>query len=358
MKKYSFFLAMFLAFIGYYAVNGQTSYSNNYKPESIILLLANGMGTSALNASVMESKAPLNLTKFNFSGLVKSSFHNNTFPDEAAIMTAVACGIETNNGTLGIDTNKIPVDNLFKIARACRKYAGIITTAAVTDPVPASFYAHQTNLNHRSDIIKNLIEASPEVFIGGGRKYFKDREDKKPFYDQLNMKEYKILEDNKELKSKSHKKIAGLIDDENIKSIKGGRGEFFELAWLRAFKTLVRNDTGYFLVIDNAHINWACTANDNDYLVSEILDFDKLIGEIMKLVSPDNKTLVIVLSCFETGGLAITQSSIDKKMNYKWSSKNRTLNLTPVFANGPGAENFSGMMGITEIFTKLKKLIE
>jgi alkaline phosphatase len=358
MRKNSTLLLIMMAFFVMSSVRSQTTYSKNVKPESIILLLANGMSSTALNAASLEAKAPLNIKRLNFSGLIKSSFTEDLLPDEAAIMTALTCGIQTNDGTVGIDKNNIPVDNLFKIAKANRRYAGIITTASITDPTPAAFFAQQTNLSHRSDIIKNLIAANPEVFIGGGRKYFKDREDKKSLYNQLSLNDYKILEDLKELKSKSHKKVAGLLDDENIKSIKDGRGEFFNLAWLRAFKTLVRNDTGYFLVIDNAHINWACTANDKDYLVAELLDFDKLIGEIMDLVSPDSKTLVIVLSCYETGGLAITQSNLDKKLNFKWASKQRTLNLTPVFAYGPGAENFSGILELTDIFKKIKNLLE
>jgi alkaline phosphatase len=328
------------------------------KPTSIVLILANGMGTAHLNAAMIESPIPLNIKRFSYSGLVSNKLNGSIVPDEGVLLNVLSTGILSNYGAAGMDKNQIPVQNILEYATERKRFTGLITTADITDIVPAAFYAHQNNTANKGQLAKDIMKSGLEVFIGGGRKVFKDRDDKKSLMNQLNSMGYKILEDNKDLKGKSGRKVAGLIDELNIKSINDGRGEYLDLAWLRAFKTLVRNDTGFFMIIDNAHIKWSCQANDKDYLISEILDMDKMLGEILNLVAPDNRTLVIFLSCYESGGLSVTQSVIDKKINYRWGSKQMTAGLSPVFAIGPGAAEFSGIMEIPDIYKKLKKLLE
>jgi alkaline phosphatase len=70
----------------------------------------------------------------------------------------------------------------------------------------------------------------------------------------------------------------------------------------------------------------------------------------------DGNTLVIVTGDHETGGLTIPK--YDRKgMHSRFTTYDHTAVMVPVFAFGPGAENFSGIYENTEIQKKIVKLL-
>jgi alkaline phosphatase len=329
------------------------------KPVSIIIIVEEGIGLPALSAAQLVKGSDLNLAKANAVGMMKTSSANDIVTDPAAFGTAIACGIKTNNGTLGLDTQYQITPNIFELAKKEKMSVGLITTSFVVDAVPAAFYAHQTSSISYKSIANDLVESGMNVFIGGGTKYFRAKGDSTTLYKELNIKGYKILEDYGDLKSKSHKKIAGLVQANAMPGILNRRGDYLNLAWLRAFKTLVRNDTGYVLLIHNVHTNWAATNNEKEDMIAEILDMDKLLGQILNMTSPDNKTLILVMGGFETGGVSVMGNKYNKTDPIiKFSAKQRTASMVPVFAFGTGASLFSGIMDNTDIFLKLKSLIQ
>lgn len=329
------------------------------KPVSIIIIIEEGVGLPALSAAQFVKGSDLNLSKASAVGMMKTSSSNDVVTDPAALGTAIACGVKTNNGTIGMDSQLQKVPNIFEFAKKKKLAIGLITTSFVVDAVPAAFYAHQPKSSSYGSIATDLVESGMDVFIGGGRKYFLVKNDSTTLYKDLSSQGYKILEDYGDLKSKSHKKIAGLLKNDALPGINNSRGDYLNLAWLRAFKTLIRNDTGYILVIHNAHINWAAANNEKKDMIAEILDMDKLLGQILNITSPDNKTLVLVIGGFETGGVTVMGNKFSKTdPNMKFSTKQRTASMVPVFAYGTGASLFSGIYDNTDIFLKIKSLIE
>lgn len=358
MKKI-FFLVLILSSLSVSLwAQGKLKHDPN-KPVSIIIIVEEGVGLPALSAAQFVKGSDLNLAKASASGMMKTSSANDVVTDPAALGTAIACGVKTNNGTIGMDTQMQKTPNIFDLAKKAKMSIGFVTTSFVVDAVPAAFYAHQPLYSRYVSIANDLVESGVDVFIGGGKKYFRSKGDSITLYKELSTQGYKILEDYGDLKSKSHKKIAGLLKADALEGINNGRGDYLNLAWLRAFKTLVRNDTGYVLLIHNAHINWDAANNEKKDMVAEILDMDKLLGQILNMTSPDNKTLVIVIGGFETGGVSVMGNKFNKNdPNVKFSTKQRTASMVPVFAFGTGASLFSGIYDNTEIFLKIKSLIE
>lgn len=329
------------------------------KPTNIIIIIEEGIGIPALSAAQLIKGSDLNLAKAATIGMMKTSSAHDVVSDPASMGTAIACGIKTHNGTIGMDTLYQKVTNLFELAKKEKMSVGFITTSYIVDPVPAAFYAHQPTKTSYGMIANDLVKSGMDVFIGGGKKYLREKGDSTSLYKELNTKGYKILEDYGDLKAKSHKKIAGVLKAEALPSINNGRGDYLNLAWLRAFKTLVRNDTGYMLVIHNAHINWAAANNEKKDMMSEILDMDNLLGQILNMTGPDNQTLILVIGGFETGAVSVMGNKYSKTdPNMKFGSKLRTSSMVPVFASGTGASIFSGIFDNTDIFLKIKSLIE
>lgn len=326
------------------------------KPVSIILVIANGMGISQISAAMIANGDTLNIERFTKTGFIKTwtpngqniDLKNGTFP--------IATGIQRFNENLpdSIINNQ---KTILEIAKEKSKTTGFVTTGEVTGNTIAPFYCHKPYQKNEEHIVRDLIDFNLGVFIGGGRDYFKEPGGTN-YLEVLEKNDYKVIEDYPKLKKSQSKKIAALVDKNEVKSA-GKRGNYLELAWSRAFKSLVKNKKGFFLVIENPHIEWAARQNDSKDMIAEIIEFDKIIGQILNYVEPDNKTLVIVLCPYEVGGLTVMDGNIpEKHANLKWAVKNSTDELVPVFAMGPGAELFTGIYNNTDVFLKLKSLLE
>ena len=99
-------------------------------------------------------------------------------------------------------------------------------------------------------------------------------------------------------------------------------------------------------------------ANQLDPLVEEILDFDRTIGRIFEWAAQDGETLVVVTADHETGGLTLVDGDLNEgRIVCKFSTGSHSGVMVPVYAFGPGAENFTGIFENTDIFWKIKKLL-
>src|SRR5690606_39950034 len=83
-------------------------------------------------------------------------------------------------------------------------------------------------------------------------------------------------------------------------------------------------------------------ANNTNRVTEEMLDFDKVIGEVLSFAEKDGNTLVIITADHETGGLTIVDGSLKTgRVEGRYSTKGHTSVMVPVFAFGTRA--YSGM---------------
>ena len=136
------------------------------------------------------------------------------------------------------------------------------------------------------------------------------------------------------------------------------RGDFLPDATSLALQSL-SNENGFFLMVEGSQIDFAGHNNDSTYLVDEMRDFNKTINVVLDFAEKNPNTLVIVTADHETGGLTM----IDRKGKYtdvefEFTTGSHTPLLVPVFAFGPGAEHFSGIMDNTDIMKKVLSLVK
>ena len=93
----------------------------------------------------------------------------------------------------------------------------------------------------------------------------------------------------------------------------------------------------------------------SDYIVSEFIEFDKVIKEMVEWAENDKNTLVIVTADHETGGYSINTGSTKDTLVTAFTSDYHTGTMIPVFAHGPGAHRFSGIYENTAIYNKMRK---
>ena len=110
-------------------------------------------------------------------------------------------------------------------------------------------------------------------------------------------------------------------------------------------------------MIEGSQIDWGGHANNSDYIVSEMIDFDHVIGKVLDFAKKDGNTLVVVTADHETGGYAILNGTTAEKIEPGFSSTYHSATMIPVFAYGPGSEDFRGIYQNTDINKKIKALM-
>jgi len=111
-------------------------------------------------------------------------------------------------------------------------------------------------------------------------------------------------------------------------------------------------------MIEGSQIDWGGHDNNVPYIVSEMLDFDRTIGEVLKFAAKDGETLVVITADHETGGFSINGSDLEKGIvEGKFTTGGHTAVMVPIFSYGPQAELFSGIMENSDIFYKFKEVL-
>lgn len=330
----------------------------NKKTKNIILLVGDGMGVAEIYAGLTANKGKLNLEQFKFIGFSKTYSADNYVTDSGAGATAFACGQKTKNGAIAVDTLGKPLKTILEYAEDAGLATGLVSTSAITHATPASFIAHNADRSQYEEIAADFLKTDIDVFIGGGKKHFQNRKDSINLVKELIKKGYTVTDTIADFKNLKTKKLAGFTAWEHNPSILNGRGNMLSEGTKVAIDMLNKNKKGFFLMIEGSQIDWGGHANDVDYITTEMIDFDKVVGQVLDFAKKDGNTLVIVTADHETGGMALNGGDIKNgKVGAAFTTTHHTGIMVPVFAFGPGAENFMGIYENTAIFIKMMDVL-
>lgn len=316
-------------------------------------MIGDGMGVPALYAGMSVADHPLNIESFPITGMQKTFSSDNYITDSAAAGTALACGIKTNNGTIGQDPQGNKAKSILKIAEEHGLSTGIVVVTDITDATPAAFVAHNNSRSNADAIALDFLKTDLDVFIGGGYNHFGRRADHVNLIDSLKLKGYEVDTSMVAVGLSKAKKLVGLTDPLACPYRLNGRGNMLPVASRKALEILGKSPKGFFLMIEGSHIDHAGHDNNQEVLVDEVLDFDEAVGIALDFAKKDGNTLVVVTADHETGGVTIVNGNMKShtvKLNF--SAKGHTAEMVPVFAFGPGAENFSGIFDNTAFLGK------
>ncbi|MCW3786706.1 alkaline phosphatase [Plebeiibacterium sediminum] len=326
------------------------------KPKNIVLLIGDGMGVDHIFAGITANKGQLNLQNFKSIGFSKTQSADDYVTDSAAGGTALACGKKTSNGSIGVDENGNTLKSILEIADANGLATGLVSTSAITHATPASFIAHQPKRSMYEEIAADFLKTDIDVFIGGGNSFFTDRKDKRNLVSELKEKGYQMYTDLDAAANVNEGHLGVLTAPEHNPEYTQ-RGDMLLKASDKALEILSKDKDGFFLMIEGSQIDWGAHQNNVSFLTGEVLDFDTVIGEVLKFALEDKETLVIVTADHETGGFAVVGGDINKgKVEGGFVTGHHTGCMVPVFAVGPGASEFGGIYENTEVFNKMLKL--
>lgn len=332
------------------------------RPTNVILVIADGMGVGHLSGATFMKKRDRLISAFPVVGIQKTFAKDDLITDSAASATAMACGIKTYVGAIGVDTNGLPKPNLIEKSADLGMATGIVVSSSIVHGTPACFYAHRDSRLQLEEIALDLVKTAPDFVVGGGKYYFTARNDGRNLVTALDSANYQVFDFfNTELHAvnpSTSSKFCYFTAEREPLGAHFGR-TFLPLAVSKALRYLSRkSDHGFFLMVEASQLDWASHNKNEDWLYNELRDFRDVLSVITRFAEKDGNTLVLVTGDHETGGAAIGKRSRPGLPRFEFSSNDHTGEMIPLLAMGPGAKYFSGIYDNTEIHDKIWSLLQ
>nr|WP_246333904.1 alkaline phosphatase [Thermoactinomyces mirandus] len=378
------------------------------RTKNVILMVGDGMGKAqrdAIRLSSVGLHGETAMDNMPYTGYVhtNSADPEEFVTDSAAAATAMATGVKTYNGAIGVDRHKKPVETVLEKAKKLGKATGLVTTSQVTDATPAAFGAHVEDRDDQSRIARQYLENSrPDVILGGGEDYWypagnSGRHPDRPADDpsegskgtEGNLVElakklgYQYVSDHRELQKANGARLLGLFANEEMFQYGTEAGDKYNpLVSLpemtdRALETLSRNKNGFFLLVEEEGIDSMCHVNNAELAIEAGRQFDRAVARAKKFARKHGDTLVIVVGDHETGGFTIEPlddsdesgdgtsaedgpfpvAKSNQQFIVDWTTEGHTAVDVPLTAMGPGAERLQGVYENTHIHDVVVKLM-
>ncbi|WP_369742431.1 alkaline phosphatase [Pseudidiomarina sp. PP-1MA] len=298
---------------------------------NIIFMIGDGMGFEYISAYryAMSELGAGELAATPFDDLLTGAA--TTYPDDdtwvtdsAASATALATGVKSYNGAIGIDAKKNPQQTLMEKAREHGWGTGAVATVQVNHATPASFFTHHPSRNQYNEIADSYASQvtnggwSFDVLLGGGYQYF--HRDDKNWLPQLQQQGLSILTDATELDQQQQLPVLGLFADKALPFAiddKPGRLAHMTSQALRLLtEQSQQTNKPFALMVEGSMIDWCGHANDIACAVHEMADFAAAVQVVREYLAQHPNTLLVITADHSTGGLTLGQGG-----EYAWHSE-------------------------------------
>ncbi|TGB02400.1 alkaline phosphatase [Halobacillus salinus] len=439
-------LASTLAATGFLSVKpAVTNAEEHNEIENVIFMIGDGMGPAYTTgyrhmADSDQSNTLLDPTVFDEYLVGMQTTHPDDpvedITDSAAAATAMASGIKTYNGAIGVDNDESEAETIIERAVKSNKSTGIVATSQINHATPAAYGSHDASRKNydaiANDYFDNMIDGEHvfDVMLGGGTNYY-DRDDRN-LTEEFQNDGYDYVTSREEMMASDADQVLGLFAPVGLPKMIDRTDETPSLEEMTttAIEKLERDEDGFFLMVEGSQIDWAGHDNDVVGAMSEMEDFAQAFEAVMEYARKDEHTLVITTADHSTGGLSIgargpyefdpapikaakrtpdwmseqiasgedaqsileqyidfdltedeLQSVLDAEKNAKegevqgdvdaaierifdvrsgtgWTSSGHTAVDVPVYAFGPGSDQFAGLIDNTDQANKLFEILK
>jgi alkaline phosphatase len=319
--------------------------------KQVFLLIGDGNGLAQISAGLLANGGQLSLAQLQNMGLVKTQAADDFTTDSAAGATAMATGQKANNRALGLNAQGDSIPNLPYFLKERGFQSGLVTTDELTGATPAAFYAHHGERDGVKEIAQYLPKSAIDLVVGGGGRHFP-----KEVLDQGSFERVSQLD---QLATAKAARVAYFKSEGGMPSMESGRGDFLSQAVGQSILFFEQRKSPFFLMVEAAKIDSGGHANSPSTMVLELLDFDRIIGEVLRYADSHPGTLVLVTADHETGGVTLPQGNLAKQeVELAFHSDDHTGILVPIFAYGARSGKFRGVYSNTEIFTRILKVVQ
>ncbi|MGP4039746.1 alkaline phosphatase [Gracilibacillus sp. D59] len=286
------------------------------KVENIIYMIPDGFSADyASNYRVYKGEDAV--WDAHLKGMYTTHSANADITDSAAAGTAMATGVKTDNGVIGLDPEGNELSTILEASEEDGKSSGLVATSTITHATPASFVANVEDRNNQTEIARQYISSEVDVLLGGGQNMFL------PEADGGNQEELNLIEQAQEsgftytetreellestdIDVEEGEKLLGLFAEDALSpELHRDQTEEPSLAEMTeaSIDVLNQDKDGFFLMVEGSQIDWAGHANDAAWAMSDVAAFEEAVEAAMEFAKQDGKTLVIVGGDHDTGGM-------------------------------------------------------
>ncbi|QJR82001.1 alkaline phosphatase [Alteromonas pelagimontana] len=287
-------------------------------PKNIIMVVADGMGPAYTTAyrNFADDPATDEIENVVFDDIFVGNA--STYPaavsgyvtDSAAAATALATGVKSYNGAIGVDANKAPVGSVLQRAKELGLRTGVAVTSQINHATPAAYMAHNESRRNYDALADSYFDDRingqfvADVMLGGGTSYF-EREDRN-IVGQFIDEGYQYVDSyNKLATLPAGSKVLGLFAPVGLPAaLDDERQNRLSYIAKNAVKHL-ENDKGFFLLIEASQVDWAGHSNDIGSAMAEMHDLALTMEYLRGYVAAHPDTLVVLTADHSTGGLTI-----------------------------------------------------
>jgi len=333
-------------------------------------------------------------------------FYYSAYPfgtDSASAATAMASGVKTYNGAIGVDVNRNRLKLVTEYAEEAGKATGVVTSVEWSHATPAGFVAHNVSRENYAAIAQEIIDrTATDVVMGAGNPEFDNNGSpatRDPKYvggaslwaalkaggyapndadgdgdlDAWNLIQTKADFEALAVGTLVLDRVCGTAQAyQTLQQLRSGDGNAApyvvplnanvpSLATMTrgALNVLSRDPDGFFLMVEGGAVDWASHANQTGRMIEEQIDFNLAVEAVIAWVERHSnwgETLLIVTGDHETGMLwgpgsgvvdgqarftPIVDNGKGNVPGVSWNSGEHTNQLIPLFAKGDAARLFT-----------------
>ena len=300
----------------------------NSEIKNVIYLIGDGMGFYHLQKAKQERAIDLAMDEFEIRGDSMTRSFSAAVTDSAAGGTALATGIRTTNGCIGVYPMDITATfsypkNITELCMERGMLTGVITSDETSGATPASFSAHSSDRGNEEDITDDQLRSSIDLIWGTENGLVSKSDARAHGYTYVSTySEMMALEEG----SKSFAHFTNDLwtlkkSDKNTPTLKQMTKKAIDL--------LDDTDEGFFLMVEGAHIDKHSHSNDDAKMTESVEAFDEAIEYALEYAKADGETLVIVTADHETGAIVKNADG-----TYSFTSGSHSAANVPVLVYG------------------------
>jgi alkaline phosphatase len=344
-----------LALLALAASFGCTGEPASDEPSAVI---ASGAGAADWTLAGLAS-ADLAKARMPVSGLMDTRRWDHEVTGNAPAATAIATGVRSFMGAVGVGPDSLPRESVLEVAHGLEWATGLVTTGRITDPTPAAFAAHVPSQSQRLEIFQQMMDLPVQVLLGDGARVV----DVTPRRRALDLRaqiwaQYRRVSSVPELRraAETDSMLLGFFAPEELPPADRRSPTLADMTEV-ALKVLDRDPDGVFLMVENKGSDtYALRNGDREAIVADMLAFDDALGVGLEYQSRNPGTLILALATHETGGIHLLVDD-DRNLVLENGTGSATGVRVPIFAIGPGAERFGGLIDNDEVGRALLDLL-
>lgn len=301
------------------------------RPKYIFMFIGDGLGinhiygTELYNAAVHPDRpnhGQMSFSRFPIRTYVTNHSSSSLVTDSSAAATALAAGVKTVNGYMGVDAEKRSVKNIAELVSELGMKVGVVTNVGMNHATPSAFFAHHESRSAYKALYEQYVKS--EVDFAAGAAILHRKKDGLTVDDYIKMaKDAKIevVHDLNKAAKVRGKRVLLLPEEQKKKTLKYAtdcqQGDWtivdFTDAAIKYLEREAKKD-GFFLMVEAGHMDYSAHDNDAVTTFEEVNHLSDSVAKALEFYNnhPD-ETLIIVTADHETGGLSLGYSKY--KMN-------------------------------------------